>query len=172
MTRVLRDTLVSARELAVTVGPFVLLAVALLAGAYYLLKPTPPKRVVLATGSDQGAYAAFGKRYQQELKRYGIEVVLRATAGSRENLRLLRDPKEDVQIAFVQGGSGESRSEVALKAGKNPDDEDTSLQSLGTDVLGVLGVQKERLDRAYMEHWAAALGVLDLLKKAFEEAGM
>ena len=105
MPRVIRDTLISARELAVTAGPFVLLALVLLVGAYYLLKPQPPKRVVLATGSEQGAYAAFGKRYQEELKRYGIEVVLRPTAGSRENLRLLQDPKADVQIAFVQGGS-------------------------------------------------------------------
>ena len=112
MPRVFRDTLVSARELAVTAGPFVLLAVALLAGAYYLLKPTPPKRVVLATGSEQGAYAAFGKRYQEELKRFGIEVVLRPTAGSRENLRLLQDRKQDVQIAFVQGGASESRRNV------------------------------------------------------------
>ena len=40
------------------------------------------------------------------------------------------------------------------------------------DVRGVLGVQKDALDRAYMEHWAAELGVLALLKKAFEEAGL
>jgi TRAP-type uncharacterized transport system substrate-binding protein len=103
--RRLRDTLVSARELVATAGPFILLVLALLVGAYYFLKPTPPSRVVLATGTDQGAYAAFGKRYQQELKRYGIEVVLRASAGSRENLKLLRDPKQDVQLAFVQGGA-------------------------------------------------------------------
>jgi TRAP-type uncharacterized transport system substrate-binding protein len=105
MPRVIRDTLVSARELAVTAGPFVLLALVLLVGAYYILKPTPPKRVVLATGPELGAYDAFGKRYQEELKRFGIEVVLRNTAGSRENLRLLQDPKNDVQLAFVQGGS-------------------------------------------------------------------
>ena len=107
MPRVIRETLISARELALTVGPFVLLAAALLAAAYYFLKPTPPKRVVLGTGSEQGAYAAFGKRYQEELKRHGIEVVLRPSAGGRENLRLLHDPKNDVQIAFVQGGSGD-----------------------------------------------------------------
>ena len=108
MRRSFRDTLVSVRELLITAGPFILITVALLAGAYYLLKPTPPKRVVLATGSEQGAYATFGKRYQEELKRFGIEVVLRPTAGSRENLRLLQDPKQDVQIAFVQGGAGET----------------------------------------------------------------
>jgi len=125
MRRTIRDTLLSARDLLVTAGPFILLAGVLLVGAYYLLKPAPPRRVVLATASDQGAYAAFGKRYKEELKRYGIEVVLRTTAGSRENLRLLRDPKEDVQIAFVQGGSSETqRSEQ--------EDENQSLVSLGS----------------------------------------
>jgi TRAP transporter TAXI family solute receptor len=108
MPRVIRDTLISARELAMTAGPFALLAAVLLAGAYYLLKPTPPKRIVLATGSEQGAYAEFGKRYAQELKRYGIEVVLRSSPGSRENLRLLRDAKGETDVAFVQGGSSET----------------------------------------------------------------
>jgi len=108
MPRVIRDTLISARELLVTAGPFIVLAAVLLAGAYFLLKPMPPKRVVLATGSEQGAYAEFGKRYAEELKRFGIEVVLRPTAGSRENLRLLREAKDEVHIAFVQGGSSES----------------------------------------------------------------
>ena len=108
MPRVIRDTLVSVREMLITGGPFIVLTAALLAGAYYFLKPTPPKRVVLATGPEQGAYVAFGKRYQEELKRFGIEVVLRPSAGSRENLRLLQDAKQDVQIAFVQGGATET----------------------------------------------------------------
>ncbi len=128
MPRVIRDTLISARELALTMGPFLLLTVALLIGAYYLLKPTPPKRVVLATGPEQGAYAAFGKRYQEELKRFGIEVVLQPSAGSRENLRLLQSPKHEVQIAFVQGGSGESQRD----AGKEQTEEKLEVMSLGS----------------------------------------
>ena len=127
MPRVIRDTLVSVRELLVTGGPFIVLAVALLAGAYYFLKPTPPKRVVLATGPDQGAYAAFGKRYQEELKRSGIEVVLRPSAGSRENLRLLQDAKQDVQIAFVQGGASET-----TRATEQGVEEKLPLMSLGS----------------------------------------
>src|SRR3972149_5648145 len=108
MPRVIRDTLISARGLLVPAGPFIVLAAVLLAGAYFLLKPMPPKRVVLATGSEQGAYAEFGKRYAEELKRYGIEVVLRSTAGARENLRLPRDAKRDVDTGFGQGGASES----------------------------------------------------------------
>jgi TRAP transporter TAXI family solute receptor len=126
MRRTIRDTLISARELLFTAGPFIALVVALLAGAYYLLKPAPPRHVVLATGPEQGAYAAFGKRYAEELKRYGITVELRATPGSRENLRLLRDPKENVQIAFVQGGSSESQHT------QEEDDAQLPLVSLGS----------------------------------------
>jgi hypothetical protein len=39
------------------------------------------------------------------------------------------------------------------------------------DVIGVLKVQAERLDRAYMERWAADIGVAELLARALEEAG-
>ena len=108
MPRVVRETLISLRELALTWGPFVLIALAALALAYALLNPTPPKRVVLATGPDGSAYANFGKQYAEELKRFGIQVELRPTLGSLQNRRLLRDPKEKVDIAFVQGGSSDS----------------------------------------------------------------
>ena len=125
--RVIRETLLSARELLLTAGPFILLTAALLAIAYIVLKPAPPRRVVLATGSEQGAYAAFGKRYAEELKRNRIEVVLRPTAGSRENLRLLRDPKSDVEVAFVQGGSSESQ-----RSAQEEKEEPVQLMSLGS----------------------------------------
>jgi hypothetical protein len=39
------------------------------------------------------------------------------------------------------------------------------------DVLGVLKVQAERLDLAYLRRWAAALGVADLLEQALSQAG-
>lgn len=126
MPRALRTTLISLRDLAITAGPFVLLAVALLAVAYVMLDPTPPKRVVLATGPEDSAYAAFGKRYAAALERYGIEVVLKPSEGAAHNLHLLRDGKETVDVAFVRGGSSEALRAV---------DEDTSgmqLMSLGS----------------------------------------
>ena len=50
-----QDTLLSMRDVLATYGPFVLLAAALLGLAYWVLDPTPPRRVVLATGTEQGA---------------------------------------------------------------------------------------------------------------------
>ncbi len=108
MPRVIRNTLLSMRDLMATVGPFVLIALILLVGAYFVLKPNPPRRVVLATGPEQSDYDEFGKRYAAALKRHDIEVVLRPTQGSSANRHLLRDAKEKVDFGFVRGGSSDA----------------------------------------------------------------
>ena len=115
--RFLRVTLLSTRDFAYSFGPFVLVALVLLAGAYWLLKPQPPRRVILATGPDYSHYAEFGKRYKEELKRYRIEVVLRPTEGSSVNRRLLSDAKEEVDLGFVRGGSGAALAKEEEKGG-------------------------------------------------------
>ncbi len=40
------------------------------------------------------------------------------------------------------------------------------------DVLGVLEVQNENLDRVYLQHGAQQIGVIDLLERAFQDAGI
>ena len=105
MPQALKTLLLQLRELLLTTSPFVLLAAGLLAGAYWLLQPNPPRKVVLATGVAQGAYDEFGKRYVAQLARHGITVELRPTQGSADNLALLQDPASGVDLAFVQGGT-------------------------------------------------------------------
>ncbi|WP_310564513.1 TAXI family TRAP transporter solute-binding subunit [Hydrogenophaga sp.] len=105
MPRNIRYTLLSLRDLLVSIGPFALLTIALLGLAYWWLDPNPPKRVVLATGPAQSAYDAFGKRYADALRRYGITVELLPTEGSSDNLELLRTGRAD--LGFVQGGSAD-----------------------------------------------------------------
>jgi hypothetical protein len=39
------------------------------------------------------------------------------------------------------------------------------------DVLGLIKVQADRLDRQYMAGWASTIGVADLLERALQEAG-
>ncbi len=112
MPRIVRHTLVSLRDLLITALPFIAIALALLVVAYLVLDPAPPKRAVLATGPEQSAAAEFGKRYAAELKRYGVEVVLRTTRGSLDNLQVLRDEAQDVDFAFVQGGASEASRAV------------------------------------------------------------
>ncbi|HET7793410.1 MAG TPA: TAXI family TRAP transporter solute-binding subunit [Rhizobacter sp.] len=131
MPKVLRNTLLSFRDLLATAGPFIVLTIALLVLAYLALDPTPPKRVVLATGVEQGAYSEFGKRYAALLKQHGIEVELRHTAGAGENLRLLKDPNSGVDIAFVQGGAEDRDRRGEANADADADADET-LVSLGS----------------------------------------
>ena len=130
MPKALQSALLSLRDLLITYAPFLALAAAVLFVAYRMLDPTPPKRVVLATGTAQGAYAEFGKRYAEILKGYGITVELRETQGAAENLALLRDPNSGVDIAFVQGGADQDANRQ--RGSDAGDDRNTGLVSLGS----------------------------------------
>ena len=105
MPKAIRYTLLSIRDLAVSAGPFIVLAVTLLVLAYWWMDPNPPKRVTLATGPAQSAYEEFGKRYAKALAAEGIEVITVPSDGSAANLQLLRDGKVD--LGFVQGGTSD-----------------------------------------------------------------
>lgn len=115
ITQAARATVLSLREMLLSGGPLVLLAVALLVATYAWLDPNPPKQVRLATGPAQSAYEAFGKRYAQALAANGITVVLVPSAGSQDNLRLLRENKAD--LGFVQGGTDDTLPTGAGDAG-------------------------------------------------------
>ena len=116
-------------------GPAALLVLFAFVLAYQFIKPAPPDRVVMATGSPDGAYHAFARRYAAHLAREGIELELRNTAGSLENLRLLQ--AGEVSLALVQGG-------VSSDAG---DDELTSLGSLYYEPLWVFHRRELGLER-------------------------
>ena len=119
MSKTIRYTLLSIRDLVVSFGPFILLALTLLALAYWWLDPNPPKRVTLATGPAQSAYEEFGKRYVKALQANDITVELIVTQGSAANLELLRAGKVD--LGFVQGGTSDYS-----------DDDQENLSSLGS----------------------------------------
>lgn len=85
-------------------GPAVLISLLAFGITYMFVEPAPPRHLVIATGSEEGAYFHFGQLYRERLAREGIDLTVRPTAGSVENIRLLE--KGTVDIAFVQGGTG------------------------------------------------------------------
>jgi len=72
--------------------------------AWQFVNPAPPRTLVIATGQADGAYYLFARRYRELLAQNGIELEIRTTAGSIENLELLQN--NSVSLAFVQGGTG------------------------------------------------------------------
>jgi TRAP transporter TAXI family solute receptor len=95
------------KDSAVIGGPALLLLAAGFAVAYLFVEPAPPSRIEIATGTRGGAYFSFAERYRDIAAAQGVELVLRETSGSLENLGLLDDPTSGIQIAFVQGGTGD-----------------------------------------------------------------
>ncbi len=108
MPQKLSAAFLSLRAMLASAGPFLVLAAALLALAYWWLDPNPPKQIALATGPAQSAYAEFGSRYAKLLAQNGIRVQLVPSEGSSANLQLLREGKVD--LGFVQGGSDETQA--------------------------------------------------------------
>jgi TRAP-type uncharacterized transport system substrate-binding protein len=90
-------------RLRLTLLVAVLVVVTIWASAHFL-QPVPPRRLVLASGTEAGIYHQYARRYQDILGREVVIVEERMTGGARDNLALLLDPKSGVDVAFVQGG--------------------------------------------------------------------
>jgi TRAP transporter TAXI family solute receptor len=101
-------------EVIRTVMIAIAVVVAVLWTAFQLLQPAPPRRVVLASGSEGGVYHQFAQRYIAILKREGVKVEERMTAGAAENLALLLDPASHVDVAFLQGGVADPATASSL----------------------------------------------------------
>ncbi len=76
----------------------------LLAAGVFVVATLPPRTIVMATGPKGAANYQLGDRYREFLAKSGVELKLMPTAGSLENLELLRDSKSGVSVALVQGG--------------------------------------------------------------------
>ena len=76
----------------------------ILFGVLWILVPPPPKSIELATGFPTGLYYQFGERLKAELSKDGVDLKVRSTGGTIDNLALLNDPKSGVDFAMVQGG--------------------------------------------------------------------
>lgn len=94
--------------------PILLLIVASFYITSQFIQPAPKKELVIATGSTSGNYYTTALAYQALLKEEGIDVKILNTAGSVENLELLKQKKAD--IAFVQNGIAGNQHNVELLA--------------------------------------------------------
>jgi len=72
---------------------------------FRLLDPAPPKVLVMTTGSETGSYHQFGLAMQKELAKQDLELQLRTSRGSLDNLQLLTDGTGEAQIGLIQSGT-------------------------------------------------------------------
>ncbi len=86
--------------------PLALMGVAAIWLLYEGLVDDPPTtKLVLSTGGAKGQYYAYGQRYAKWMKEnFQIDVEVRTSLGTGENVERLLDPDSDVSAALVQGG--------------------------------------------------------------------
>ena len=97
----------------------VLTAALLSCAALLIVRAFPGRHLVIATGAPGSGYVHFAEEYREILARDGVQLRLVTTRGAVENLRLLSDPRSEVDVGFVQAGT--------VDAQQAPD-----LESLGT----------------------------------------
>ena len=79
----------------------------------YLI-PVPPSKVTMATAFKGSSFEYYGRQYREIFARFNIELELHETAGAVENLKLLQDPKSDVQISLILGGVSDGKRAPGL----------------------------------------------------------
>ncbi len=105
---------IALREWLVTGWPLALVALVGFWVAFQFVEPAPPRQLTISTGSEDGAYYNFAKRYQDILAKEGIRLDILTSAGSSENMERLN--RDEAQVAFVQGG-GMPESEQGEESG-------------------------------------------------------
>jgi TRAP-type uncharacterized transport system substrate-binding protein len=95
---------VSWRDLALILGPLLVVLAIVLWLTLKLVQPAPPSTITITSGPQGSTFANTAERYRRILARQGVTLKILPSQGSLENLRRLLDPKEKVDIGFVQGG--------------------------------------------------------------------
>ena len=112
-------TRISWRDLAVSLGPILLLSAAAVWVAFWFVRPAPPDTITLTSGPEGSQFHSAAEKYRKILERNDIQLEVQTSRGALENLNRLSDPEVEVDVGFVQGG---------LAAGRNTEE----LVSLGS----------------------------------------
>jgi TRAP transporter TAXI family solute receptor len=92
------------RDLLLISLPTLLVVVGALAFTLLLMRPAPPREIVMTTGSLDGGYHTNAMRLRDVLEREGVTLRLWGSNGSVENLRRFADPAGGVDVGYLQGG--------------------------------------------------------------------
>ncbi len=84
-----------------------LLFILLLGFLIWFLIPTPPKKITITTGADNGLYYRFGQQLAKELLKEKITLEVLPSAGSLENIERLKQSNSNVHVGILQGGVGQ-----------------------------------------------------------------
>jgi hypothetical protein len=80
----------------------------------WIANPAPPHTITISAGPHDSSFVVTANQYRKILARNGIRLNVLESDGSVQNLHRLLDPKQHVDIAFVQGGVAEGLDTSSL----------------------------------------------------------
>lgn len=95
---------ISWRDLALTLGPFLVISLVAIWIALRFVQPAPPDLIVMTSGPEGSTFHRHAERYRKILARNGVTLEILSSRGSVQNLARLSDPAFRVDVGFVQGG--------------------------------------------------------------------
>jgi TRAP transporter TAXI family solute receptor len=111
LRRMIRMTL---RDLLVIGLPMLAVICAAFWFTYQFVRPAPPDHLVITTGGPEGSFQRTAARYKDVFTRNGIVLEMKTSKGVLENLDRLLDPKQAVDVGFVQGGTALGKDTSSL----------------------------------------------------------
>ena len=76
--------------------------------------PAPPSKVTMATAFKGSSFEYYGRQYREIFARSNVDLELRQTSGSGENIKLLQDPRSGVQFALMVRGISDGKHAPGL----------------------------------------------------------
>ena len=102
--RILKSEQVSRRLLSISAIIVATLTAVGIWLAFSLLRPTPPRTVIMAVDPEGSFDAEVGKRYREIFARDGIDLRLVPSIGAVDSIARLQDPKSGISIAIIPVG--------------------------------------------------------------------
>ena len=93
-----------------------LLIILLVGLLIWFLVPTPPNKIVMTTGADNGLYYRFGQQLAKELAKEKITLEVLPSAGSLENIERLNQTDSKFHVGILQGGVGQVSESTNISA--------------------------------------------------------
>lgn len=112
------------RDAIASALPVTLVLIACIWAAIHFINPAPRMNLAIATGAEDSEYLDFAHAYAEQLKQDGVTLDIQSTGGAIDNIKRLRDPDDDVRVAFLQDGLSDTDESRAA-------DSEVNLVSLG-----------------------------------------
>jgi hypothetical protein len=87
-----------------TIGPVTILFALLAMVVVWLVDPAPPRSITISAGPPDSSLYLTAEEYRKILAHNGVKLNVLESDGSMQNLQRLLDPKQQVDLALVQGG--------------------------------------------------------------------